>query len=402
MERITLDELRILVNPGQTPRVSLYVPLQGAYTASDENAMQLRHALFQAETKLKEFGVDGAVLEALLRPAHELVRSGELDRSTGSKGLAVLAAPGEFHTWRLPFTCESAVDVGTEFHIAPLVRFLNWPLDIRVLALCPTSVRYFRCTRDGLHKLDLPTGTVDCLDHFEGGPDVGRAVRFQTSAGATGATSVVHGQTSFKDAAEPRLQAYVQSIARHIGDSIRRENLPLVLIAVKEIHSIFKDAYTWGGLLVKNGIQSSPAHLSEAEIHTRVMQLPHAGENQELKLARDRYLSAIETHHAGCVLEEIAPAAREGRVDTLIAADGTRVWGLCEEGSQRALVTSATSQAEAVDLIDLAVRETLRHGGRVCVVPRSEVPEQASIIAAYRWIPSADFAGRSLVFREST
>lgn len=387
MNRITVDDLRTLLIPGPEPRISLYVTQQAGRPASDENAKQLRHALFQVETKLKESGFDTTVVTSLLQPALDLVRDGALWRSQDSQGFALLLAPGVCRYWQLPFACESTVDVGAAFRVAPLVRLLNWPLDVRVVALSPNGVRYLQCTRDAIRELELPHGTPPSLDQFEWGPDVGRAVRFQTSAGAAGGTTVVHGQTSYKDEVETRLQGFVRSVAMRIGESVKQDKVPVVLVAVKELHPVFSDAYIAQGL-IEGGVQTSPAHLSDAEIQQQVVQLVDAQGIGELKLAQERYRSAVERHHALSDIETIVPAACSGQVDTLIAAYGERPWGIWEEGSQRALVTSPTSQAPGVDLLDLAIRETLCHGGRVCVVPRSDVPLQAQSVAALRWTPA--------------
>lgn len=399
MNHIGLDELQTLVEAGLGPRISIYVTQQGEPSASGENSQHVRHALFQAETKLKEDGFDDALTKSLLQPALDLVRGGKLSQATGSKGLALLLAPSVFRYWQLPFTCEAAVDVGPDFRLAPLARLLNWPLDVRVIAFSSTLVRFFCCTREAIQELVLPSGIPATLDQFEGGPDVGRAVRFQTTAGAAGSTNVVHGQTSFKDEVETRLQAYVRTIAREVGEFVEHEHLPLVLVAAKELHPLFTDAYGTESLL-EPGIIASPAHLSEAEVHKQVVHLVDTLGSGELKVARDRYQSAIETHQACSVIEEIVPAAVEGRVDTLIAADGERVCGLWDATNQRALVASGTSQARSVDLLDLAVRETLRHGGHVCVVPRADVPEHAQSVAAFRWVSPVEAGGQARVFRE--
>ena len=123
-------------------------------------------------------------------------------------------------------------------------------------------------------------------------------------------------------------------------------------------------------------------------MHEQVIQLVEAYGNGELERARQHYKSALETHHATSKFEDIVVAACEGQTDTLIAACDTRVWGLWQPDQKRALIMSPTSQSQTVDLLDLAVRETLRHGGHVCVVSRSQVPQQAEAVAALRWTSS--------------
>lgn len=384
MDRITLHELQTLATPGLPPRISLYVSQQPGYPACNGNPQELRHVLFQAETQLKEAGIDAIEINSLLQSALDLVRAPDLQKATGSKGLALFLAQGFIRTWQLPFDCKSTVDVGSAFRVGPLVRLLSWQDELRVVALCPNNVRYFGCTRSAIRELELPAGIPGSLDQFEGGPDVGRAIRFQSSAGAAGATAIVHGQTSFKDEAKTRLQAYVRTVAECVDQANSNDKLPVVLFAVNELHSVFNAAIA-DGQHQPVGIDESPAHLSAAEIHDRVIKLFDTNAVGTTKVAFDRYQSALNTHHAASELETIVAAASAGKVDTLIAAYGERVWGIYQAGSDRAIVTDSTCQAPSVDLMELAVSETLRHGGRVCMVEHSATPEQALAVAALRW-----------------
>lgn len=384
MDRITFPELRLLATSGSPPCVSLYVTQHPGYPASDENAKELRHVLFLAETKLKQAGIELSEIDSLLQPAMDLVRDHQLRQGTGHKGLALFLAPGFVRQWDLPFECESSVDIGSAFRIGPLVRLVNWQEEIRVVALCPNKVRYFACSRSTIRELELPIGLPASLDQFEWGPDVGRTIRFQTSAGAAGSTTVVHGQTSFKDEVKTRRDAYVRTVAELITQANKHDRFPVVLFAVSELHPVFNEAYLSDELQVP-GVHQSPAHLSDAEIHQRLIRLFDINVMGDSKVAFDRYKSAIDTHCADSELETIVAAASAGKVDTLIAAYGQRVWGIYQAGSPRAVVTEATAQAPSVDLVELAVLETVRHGGRVCIVERSAVPDQALAVAALRW-----------------
>lgn len=388
MERTCdLKELRSLVELESEPKVSLYVPQRAEFPAAAENSKQLRHALFGAETKLKEAGCDATQISSLLEPALDLVRDEASLRESGTEGLAVLLAPGVFRQWQLPFPCEPTVDVGPDFRISPLVRLAHWPVQLRIVALSANRVQFYECTRDDIRELELPPGTPTSLESFEWGPDVGRPVRFQTAAGTRGTTQLIHGQASAKEEAQTRLHAYVQAVAHVIGKATSKDALSLILVAVKELHPIFRDAYLPRNL-VAPGIDASPAHLSTAQVHEQVIQLVDTNGIGELDRARQHYKSALETHHATSKLEEIVVAAGEGQVDTLIAACDARVWGLWQPDQKRALIMGPTAQSRTVDLLDLAVRETLRHGGHVCVVSRSQVPQQAEAVAGLRWTSS--------------
>lgn len=397
MDRITLEDLQALLQRGIEPKLSLYVHQQPKYPESEENGMHLRHALFEAATRLIELGHSQADVDSLLRPGVELVRGGELNRANGSRSLAVLLSPDTFDYWQLPFKCESSVQVGAEFCITPLVRLSNWPHECRVAALCADHVRYFHCTQDTILELDLPTEVPDGRDNIAPRTDIDTAVRFQSSAGVLNSIKLIHGQASLKDDEDIRLQTYLRAVAQTIGKAAERDNLPLVLIAARELHSLFKDAFPTTAVLLPP-IDASPAHLSAAEIHQRVLPVIERYGNAAAQAALQHYQSAQERHYACQQPQVIASAAYEGRIDTLIVAEGEHVWGLWDSHSRHALVYS-THQTPCIDLLEFAVRESLRHRGRVCVMPRQDVPNAVQCCAVMRWVPTVDEASFSQVFR---
>ena len=163
----------------------------------------------------------------------DLVRDEVSLRESGSKGLAVLLAPGVCRYWPLPFRCGPTVDVGSAFRITPLVRLAHWPIQLRIVALSANRVQFYECTRDEIRELEVPPGTPTSLETFEWGPDVGRPVRFQTAAGTRGTTQLVHGQASTNEEAQTRLHAYVQAVAHVIGQATSNASLPLILLLSK-------------------------------------------------------------------------------------------------------------------------------------------------------------------------
>jgi hypothetical protein len=103
-----------------------------------------------------------------------------------------------------------------------------------------------------------------------------------------------------------------------------------------------------------------------------------------LKAACDRFHQ--HTARTSRDLEEIVPAASQGRVDSIIAAFGERIWGTWNAETQHAAVEDGRRlSGRWIDLLDLALQESLRHDGHVCVVPREHVPDGGVVAAVLRW-----------------
>jgi hypothetical protein len=384
--RISRSALERLAVSADELRVSMYVPMEHRFPESQENPARLRKAADQGEALLESRGVKSADARSLLSPARDLERDDEFWRQGGLNGLALLLSPSVGHCFRLPFACPESVDVGQAYYLTPLVRLLNWPVEFFVLSLSMNMVRLFRCTREAMHPVDLPPQTPASEAEYLAGTEVGRPIRFQTVVGATptgGQITAVHGQTSYKDDAKFRRNEYVQVVARHVGQRLESQPLPLVLAAVNELHPVFQQAYT-GPDLVEPGIRGSPDELSEVEIREQAVRLLEARHAGDVRAVCERYHHVAHSARSTNQLDQLVAAAIQGRVDSLIAGLGARVWGSWDSEA-RTVRFSGDGQTGRVDLVDLAVRETLRHAGHVCVVPRQEVPDEAVAAAILRW-----------------
>lgn len=388
MNHITRAELRSLVTEpaGPQPQVSIYVPLHRAYPESQANPAVLREAVDQAERRLAEYGLNAVEARRLVQPARDLEHQRDLSVAGAAEGLAVLLTPESGRHWRLPYPCPTSVDVGPVLYLAPLVRMLTWPVNFFLLTLSANGVHLFRGTREALTPVELPAGVPHSLAEFTAGTQFGRPVSFRTAVGvgAAGAsTSVIHGQASSKDDAKSRVDEYVKIVAKGVGKLLRDEKLPLVLAATERVGAAFRQDYA-APELVEPTIHGSPDELTRDEMHQQAVRLVEARHEGELKAAGDRF-----RRHAARIsrdLEEIVPAACQGRVDSIIAAFGERVWGTWNAETQLARTAGdERPNGPRIDLLDLSLQETLRHDGHVCVVPREHVPDGGVVAAVLRW-----------------
>jgi hypothetical protein len=387
MNRIPHEELLALCESGDGPRVSMYLPLERAYPAARENPSRLRAAIGRAEHRLwaSDRPVGEREIAALLAPARELAEREEFRRGSGSESLAVLLAPGFSRVYPLPFACEEVVDVGRDFRLAPLARLANWPDEFYLLALSLNVAKLYYGSPAGLSEVELPAGTPENFVAFVAGTEAGRAVRFQSTVGAGTPRPFLHGGTSHTDYAEVRREEYVRAVAGAVAARTARvPSTPLVLAAAEELHPIFRSEYP-GSNLTEPGLHGCPDHLGEAELRERSARLVESRPDGPLAAALERFRRAkVKSADA---IEAVAPAAAGGRVDTLLLACGGRVWGRWNPETRQANVAAVGPEGppRSEDLAEFALRETLRHGGRVFVVEQERVPGAALISAVLRW-----------------
>lgn len=86
-------------------------------------------------------------------------------------------------------------------------------------------------------------------------------------------------------------------------------------------------------------------------------------------------------------IEEIAPAALDGRIDALFIARGARHWGVIDRSTNEVELTDEPGE-NAHDLVSKAAVETVLHGGRAYLVNAEELPEtveEAVLAAIFRY-----------------
>lgn len=386
MNRITRSELLSLTGEGNDLRVSMYVPLERTFPESTGNPLRLKHALFEAETGLRNHGLTAQEAKRLLEPAEALASETELRRGATAESLAVFVSPSLCRTYPLPYPAPPSVDVGSLFYVTPLTPLLDWAMDAYVLALGANDARFCRFSREGLSTLPFPPHAAASMAEFTKGTEFGRPLRFQTGASAAPAgmsTTIVHGGTSYKDEAKLRLHEYVQAVAKHIAKAIDQEPLPLALAATKELQPVFREAYP-GGTLLAEGVLGSADELSDQEIEAETARVLERQRQETRQDLLRRYRDLVGTNRSVNILEQVLTSAHEGRIDELLVATGERAWGSWDPESRRAIVAGAPLPGR-LDLVDLAVQQTLQHGGKVELLSRDEMPEGKPTAALLRW-----------------
>jgi len=81
------------------------------------------------------------------------------------------------------------------------------------------------------------------------------------------------------------------------------------------------------------------------------------------------------------LVDRVVPAAREGRVDTLVVAPGPPTWGRVDPHTGAVAVADGPA-ADSDDLLDRAIADTLLNAGTAFVVNADDLQHQRSRPAA--------------------
>jgi hypothetical protein len=304
---------------------------------------RLGHRLEEAAKGLADAGVERSLAGELLAPLHALEDDAEFWQHQ-AQGLALFAAPGYAARFRLPIEVTEQVVVGESFRLRPLVPLLSTDGGLFLLALAQNSVRLFHATRHSIGELglgDIPSSMAEAIPQEE-------MARYGQSHSTGPASTQFHGQGNEADYDKAALERFFRAVDRPLTARLGTRRDPLVLACVAYYLPIFR-AVSRYPLVWPEAVEGNPEHRQVQELHDAGWSLVqgHFAERETLEL--DRFRAAAGTGLTLVDPGEVAVAAGEGRVDTLLLA--REAPGPADEGE-----------------VDRAVVETLRYGGRVLPV----------------------------------
>ncbi len=372
-------ELSMLMEPIAGPCISLYAPMEKA-SQSEQNPIRVQNLLRQAAAILSEREHSQDEIRQWLKPVESMLA----DRpywENQKLGFAAFLSPQQSWLLELDLKVPEQVRVGQHFHLKPLLPMFGEAHRFYLLSLSQNCVRLFDCSPGHCQKLTLPQGLPESMqdfDLFQGntGTDY-RQGRTQAFSGASGAT---HGVGLKNDELEePRLQ-FLRQINQGLTGFLGSQNVPLVLAGVDDLVHALRKELDYSGVFPDH-LSGNFDHTNPDELHSKALPLAQKHFQQLEQQAVDGYHAALATQKASSDLDQVLPAAMDGRIETLFVARGQNVWGQVSQQGRK-LDRLPSDHPQASDLLDLTAMETLRNGGRVFALEMAAMPDVASPISA--------------------
>lgn len=380
---ITKQELETLMDNRSDVCLSIYLPMTRVGSNAQNNHLRLKNALKEVENKLEDRGWRRKQIEDLLREPRALLKDSpfwqhQLD------GLAVFLAPDFYETYRLPLSFNSLTIVGERFHIKPLLPLFSDDGRFYILALSQNKVRLFQGTRHVVDEMEIdpiPGSLAEALQYDD--PETQLQHHTTTSASQGGPEVVHHGHGLTGDEKRQRLRRFLNHVSKGLRKKLANENAPLVLAAVDYLQSIYKKVDSSPHVL-DEGIVGNPDEMSAQELHEKAWAIVEPLFNEAKEDVQARYSELLGSQQASDDLEEVVPAAFQGRVDALFVALDSQKWGRYDPETN-VIKTREEPKNGDEDLLDFVAMKTLAYGGTVYAVDAEEVPGQSPLAAVFRF-----------------
>jgi hypothetical protein len=369
MDRLAARDLRQLIagsSDSRTPHVSIYVPL-GVTTEERERARhRFGRMLQKAEAMLMRHYP--SMSTSLLRPLKSLVDA--LPKLSPARGIAVFCSAQRVAYVPLESRVSELAIVAESFHVKPLLPMAQAHEAFYTLVLGAGSVRLYESRGDALEEKEV----------YHANAAGGRRSKYVIQRRAT--TTDAKPQRPIHLLSDRDIAAFYADVDRRVKRLLGRRRIPVVLVGTEQHVGLYRS------LSRVRTVASQAVELTagrERSIDTlRELVWPIAGAEiarHKRRLTRPYRLMRLR----GKVVErldDVARAAKEGRVDTLFIESGVQVWGRYEQGRLRLNRTQEESASD--DVLDDLAELVLQAGGKVHILGRSEMPGHSPAVAILR------------------
>ncbi len=381
MDTISRETLTSLARHSSWPSVSLYATMHRVVAEKAEDRIRLKNLLSSAATRLVADGIRAPEADALLAKTTALLTDTDFWRDSAD-GLAIFSDSDATTIYRVDTALPEEVVVGDRFHIRPLVLAYHGDERFFALAFDLNATRLFSGDRTSIRELPI-TNAPTSLAESSKYDSREESLQYTThsspeSVNASGQTiGMFHGHGG-ENVDKTELAQFASKLDRAVTRIIGAENTtPLLLLGVGNELSEYRAVNTYPGIATAQ-VFGATDELTEVAIHRLVLNAlaPRfsAMTDADLTELREKPSSLVSDDPS-----EIVSAAASGRVKTLFFDEALGPFGHLDRqllqvsqfaaASPRYLRDSAESEVGPEmmgwDLVDLALAETILHGGEV-------------------------------------
>jgi len=361
--------------------VSIYIPTYRAGNAEADH-LRFKNALDDAAGLLKEKGLSEKDARAFLRKGYDLLD--QIDFWTNlSDGLAVFLTDTTMEYYLVPIDFNPFIYVGENFYLKPLFPVISGEDRFFLLALSQNEVRFFEGDLYGITPViieDLVPANMEEALEVEGKRD---NVQMHSGGGAY-ETPIYHGQDMGGDHKLKQLKRYFKQVDDGLMEMLHDEKAPMIIAAVEHYIPIYREVSRYTNIADAH-IPGNPEDDDPALLHEKGWQLMKNFVKGRKEAIINKYKELIGTGKATHNLLEALPAAKEGKIESLLVHKDRYTWGNYDEKKHK-VILSPDRKKDNKELLNEVAVNTFMNGGVVYTVEHDEMPQPtAEVCAVYRY-----------------
>jgi len=360
------------------PKVSLYLPTHRTGAELRQGPIRLKNLLREATEGLAARGLSSREVDTLFEDvARHTLNETDPFWQHRDHGLAVFISPEGTQYVDAPLNFEERVKVGRRFLVKPILPLLMRDSRFYVLEASLDRAVLHRATRFSMSAVDDERLSIASLYLGFTEPVGQETTRQEADSNARPGAEELPPRGARQ---EP--EKFALSVAKAVGAMLADADEPLVIAADDRLLGMLRQHLQYNGL-VEEGIREHPRSLDAAELHKRAYELVARQLDQTRLDAIKRFEGRAQDagdSGASSLIQDIVPAACQGRIEALIVSIDAVIPGVFIPEQNQAVVAREETD-ETMDLVDFAIVQTLRHGGKIYSQPadRNDLPAVGAI-----------------------
>lgn len=382
MKLLTPDMMPELLKEYEAPCISIYMPTYKVHPQRQQDPVNFKELVKKIESLLLQKYTPSDV-KMLLEPYYSLVEDFDFWQHT-EEGLAVLSNRDIFRVIGMQSPVEELAVVADSFHTKPLRQYLQTLEPYQVIGLTLQDVHFYEGNRHSLLEIKLAPEVPSTLTEALGDQLTQKYITISSGGAAPGGARIHHGHGGKNDEIEKDTERFFTLVDRAVEEYYSNPSgLPLILAALPEHHSVFRKVSNNPHLLAK-GIMLNPKSIPIGKLRELAWEVIEPEYFSRLDKLADQFQQAKANKLGSDTLSEVAKAAAEGRVDTVLLEADLLVPGKISKETG-AIKIGKFDNAEVDDLLDDIGELVTEKGGTVMIVPRDKMPTFTGIAASFRY-----------------
>lgn len=382
----------------QAPCVSIYLPTphkEREMRRDEWTSIEFKDLRNEAERTLAESYDKNEYAGIVEKMDYLLDHPDDTIWLSAKRGLAFLIDNERANVYNLSFAPQSAVVVGDEFYIKPLLMNAEYEMDYYLLLLNSGNFGLLRGNYDHAHWVELPDDVKNeftelyPLEEVDDRPtDVGALDYYSLE----GHMSPFHGYKSRNDVTKEHREKFFRYVDKALNDRVlRNDDTPVILVTLPEHESAFRSLATFPSLLPES-ILKDPCTISGADLRAAAVKIIEGRRASAMKELIDRYQLDASKDRASDDLVKIGRALYQKDIDTLFVEKGKSLPGTFDAATGEVDYDPASNPTDdkqldpaSPDVVNAFAQATLKQGGKVIVLPAAEMPTKNGTAAIYRY-----------------
>lgn len=384
MAIITKKELQDLESIRNVHCISIYMPThqKGEEVLQQEDAKLLKNHLKEVKNKLEREPLGKREIAELIAPIQELIHDGEFWRHQ-SNGLALFLTNGIVKMYSLPISFESFNHVANSLYLVPLLPLFTGDESFFLLWLQLEKVKLYKNTRYSSAEVYIENITPSRMEERVGYDFEQKSLQFRSQQEGHGAAAF-HGHEEADRDRKNEIERYFSALDKGLMTLIQNENKPLIIACQDYLFPIYQKVNTFKYLLADH-ISLDPTEMDVSKLRELAWDKLSPVFDKERLEKIDNFKKLDGTARTSSNIEQILPAAIQGKIDTLFIQKNEDIWGIYEPKKNSVRVDKELLPSN-VSLLNKAAMKTFVNGGKVYLMEKEDMPNAFSKInALYRY-----------------